>query len=97
MASPRGAARAQAAAITGATCAMGGILVNLAGGHLGGMSLDFMARSFSGSEVGILPLARLLGESQVGPLTRTALALYEGFFFGVGLVLGLTRRPRRAD
>jgi hypothetical protein len=61
------------------------------------MSLDFLARSFSGSEVGIVPLARLLGESQVGPLTRTVLALYEGSFFGVGLVLGLTRRPRHAD
>ena len=30
----------------------------------------------------------------MGPLTRTVLAAYEGLLFGVGLILGLTRRIR---
>ncbi|MBI3447950.1 MAG: transcriptional regulator [Acidobacteria bacterium] len=94
MATPRGAGRLRAAAITGACCALGGVALTLAGGHLSGTSLDFMARSFDGSQVGIAPLAHLLGERDVGPWTRTVLAVYEGFLFGAGLVLGLTRRPR---
>ena len=31
------------------------------GSYLGAMSLDFMARAFPGSQVGLAPLARLLG------------------------------------
>jgi len=94
MATPRRAARLRTALVTGLFCAAGALIANLAGGHLGGTSLDFMARSFPGSQVGITPLARLLGEGEVGPITRTVLALYEGGIFGVGLILGFTRRPR---
>jgi len=94
MATPRGRARLRTAVVTGVCCAAGGILVNLAGGNLSGTSLDFMARSFSGSGVGLTPLAHLLHEGEVGPVTRAVLSLYEGFLFGFGLVLGLTRRPR---
>ena len=40
------------------------------------------------------PLARLLGEREMGPVTRMVMAAYEGLLFGVGLILGLTRRIR---
>jgi hypothetical protein len=53
-----------------------------------------MARAFQGSQVGLNPLARLVGEREMGPLTRTVMAAYEGLLFGFGLILGLTRRLR---
>ena len=94
MATPRGRSRLRAAIITGLACAAGGILITWTRGHLVGVSLDFMARTFQGSQVGLAPLARMFGEPEVGPVTRTILAAYEGFFFGFGLIFGLTRRPR---
>jgi DNA-binding winged helix-turn-helix (wHTH) protein len=93
MAAPRGSRRIVTAALTGLACASGCVGLALMGGHSAGMSLDFIARSFQGSQVGLAPLARLLGEPSLGPLTRTALSAYEGAFFGFGLAWGLTRRP----
>jgi len=94
MASPTGAARWRAALVVGLVCAASFVLLAHSGGHLGGVSLDFMARSFQGSQLGLAPIAHLLGEDDLGPRTRTALAAYEGLLFGLGLTLGLTRRPR---
>jgi len=94
LASPRGAARARAAALTGVVCAAGCVLLALAGRRLGGASLDLMARSFEGSDVGLGPLARLMGEPEVGSITRGVLSAYEGLLFGAGLAWGMTRRPR---
>ncbi len=96
MAAPRGAARARAALVTGLACAAAAVVLSAMGRSLGGASLDLMARSFPGSRVDLAPLARLVGEPQVGPLTRALLGGYEGLLFGAGLVMGLTRRPRRA-
>ena len=62
--------------------------------QLGAMSLDFMARSFPGSQVSFEPIARLLGESAPGWLTRVAIGTGEGLAFGSGLAFGLTHRPR---
>ena len=58
------------------------------------MSLELLSRSFSGSHVGLAPLARLVGEVAPGPWTSMAISAFEGLFFGLGLALGLTRRPR---
>jgi len=93
MASPRGARRLGAALVTGSCCALAGIFLAWAGAHPGAVSLDFIARSFQGSLITLTPLARLLGENEVGPVTRTTLSAYEGMLFGAGLTLGLTRRP----
>ena len=82
------------AGIAGSACAAAAAVLALTGSHLGAMSLDFMARSFPGSQVGLTPLARLVGEAEPGILTATVISVYEGLMFGVGLVLGLTRRPR---
>jgi hypothetical protein len=92
MATPRGAARVRAAAITGLTCALAAVAIAALGGHLAGTSLNFVARSFQGSQVGLAPLARMLGEPEMGPLSRAVIGAYEGAFFGFGLALGLTRR-----
>ncbi len=93
MASPRGRARIVAALYTGAFCSAAAIALTFAGGHLGGVSLDLVARSFESSQAGLAPIGRLFGEADLGPRTRAFLAAYEGGLFGFGLVLGLTRRP----
>ena len=94
MATPRGWPRVVAAALGGFTCGVSAILLAWTGSYLGAMSLDFMARSFPGSHVGLEPLARLLGEAEPGLVTRTAISGSEGFLFGFGVISGLTRRPR---
>jgi hypothetical protein len=93
MATPQGASRLAAAVLTGVTCALAGGFLAWAGSHLGALSLDFMAQSFPGSQVGLGPLARLLGEEAPGELTAIAISAFEGFMFGSGVVLGLTHRP----
>jgi DNA-binding winged helix-turn-helix (wHTH) protein len=85
-------ARLRAAAVTGLATAAGCVLISLLGATLAGASLNTIARSFQGSQVGLAPLARLLGEPDIGPLTRAALGAWEGLLFGAGVVLGFTRR-----
>jgi DNA-binding winged helix-turn-helix (wHTH) protein len=95
MAAPRGADRVRVAFITGLACAVAGVFLTAAlGADLAGVSLNAVARSFQGSQVQLAPLARLLGEPEMGDLTRGVLAAWEGLFFGAGLAWGLTRRPR---
>lgn len=94
MAAPRGLSRLRAAAAAGALAAVAGIALALTGHHLGAMSLDFMARSFPGSQVSLDPMARLLGEVHAGSVTRAVISGCEGLGFGIGLVWGMTRRPR---
>jgi DNA-binding winged helix-turn-helix (wHTH) protein len=94
MASPHGRARLLAALATGVGCLLAGLMLPAMGGQLAGASLNSMARSFQGSQVGLAPLARLMGERELGPLTRSVIGGYEGLLFGFGLALGLTRRPR---
>ena len=94
MATPRGVERLRTAGVTGLSCAAAAVVITVVGGHLAGTSLNFVARSFQGSQVGLAPLARLLGEPELGPLSRAVIGAYEGALFGFGLALGLTRRPR---
>jgi DNA-binding winged helix-turn-helix (wHTH) protein len=94
MATPRGLARVGAALVAGVMCAVAGAAVCRLGGNLAGTSLNVLAHAYSGSRVGLQPLARMLGEADAGPLTRTVSGGLEGLFFGAGLVTGLTRRPR---
>ena len=92
MATPHGAERIRTAMIAGAVCAAAGLLLALADRHLVAASLDVMAERFAGSSVGLTPIARALGEGDLRPITRTAASAFEGFLFGSGVVLGLTRR-----
>ena len=94
MATPHGLARVRAALLAGLACALAAGMLGWSGRFLGAMSLDFMAQSFPGSQVGLAPLARLLGEPEPGVVTRVAISAFEGLMFGSGLCAGLTRRPR---
>jgi hypothetical protein len=94
MAAPRGRERVRAVLVTGACCAAAAVALASNGSYLGAMSLDLMAHAFPGSQVGLAPLARLLGEAEPGLLTSLVISAGEGFLFGSGLALGLTRRPR---
>lgn len=85
-------ARLRAAIVTGAAVSLACVGLAALGGRLVGTSLNAIARAFQGSQVGLAPLARLLGEPDLGPLTRAVLGAWEGFLFGAGVVLGFTRR-----
>jgi DNA-binding winged helix-turn-helix (wHTH) protein len=93
MAAPRGLHRVRVALGTAIACALSGLLLTYLGRPLGGVSIDIMARSFPGSQVGLAPVAHLFGERDLGPITRTILSVLEGGLFGLGLGTGLTRRP----
>jgi DNA-binding winged helix-turn-helix (wHTH) protein len=95
LAGPRGRARVRAALVTGAACAAAAIVLTLAGRHLVSSTLDVMASAFDGSHVGLAPIARLLGEQELRPITRAVASGFEGLMFGTGLAFGLTHRPRR--
>jgi hypothetical protein len=94
LAGPRGRARVWTALITGLACAAGAVLLIWTGGHLISTSLDALASAFEGSDVGLAPLARLLGEQELRPVTRTIVGAFEGLMFGAGLAFGLTHRPQ---
>jgi DNA-binding winged helix-turn-helix (wHTH) protein len=94
MAAPQGAARARTALVTGVFCAIAGIGITLAGGTMVAASLDVAAGAFQGSQVGLGPIASLLGEGTLRPVTGTLISAFEGLLFGAGLAFGLTHRPR---
>lgn len=94
LAGPRGRARVRTAVVTGVACAVAAISLTLADRHLVASSLDMMASAFDGSDVGLAPLARLLGEQELRPVTRGLASAFEGLLFGAGLAFGLTHRPR---
>jgi DNA-binding winged helix-turn-helix (wHTH) protein len=97
MAAPRGRARVRAVLVTGLCGAAAAVALAADGSYLGAMSLDFLARAFPGSQVGLAPLSRLLGELEPGFLTRLVVSGWEGLFFGSGVALGLTHRPRTRE
>jgi hypothetical protein len=96
MATPHGPARFLAVLGTGLAAGCAAALLGATGSYLGAMSLDFVAHAFPGSQVGLAPLSRLLGETEPGLVTRVVISGGEGLLFGCGLALGLTRRPRTA-
>ena len=85
LAGPRGWARIRTALVTGLACAAAAVLLTWTGGHLISSSLDNLASVFEGSDVGLAPLARLLGEQELRPVTRTLVGAFEGLMFGAGL------------
>jgi len=93
MATPRGMARAHAAIVTALCCAAAGSALGAIGANTVSVTLDTVGNTYDGSQVALAPLARILGEQEVHPLTRTLVSGFEGLLFGFGLALGLTHRP----
>ena len=67
--------------------------LTLAGRPLVGGTIHAIAQASAGSQATLTPLGRLIGEPDFGPLTAALIATGEGALFGLGLALGLTRRP----
>jgi hypothetical protein len=94
LATPGGVRRLAAALLAGVICALTTALLAWHGSFLGAMSLDLLAAAFPGSEVGLAPVARLFGEESPGVISREVVSAWEGLWFGTGVILGLTHRPR---
>jgi DNA-binding winged helix-turn-helix (wHTH) protein len=97
MATPRGAARMKAALVTGLCCGAATAVLGLYGWGTVSVALDDLSLTYDGSQVGLAPLAPLLGEHEWRPVTRAAASAFEGLLFGFGLTFGLTHRPARAN
>jgi len=93
MATPRGRARLAAALATAACCAIGGAALSGMGAKTVSATLDTVGETYSGSRVGLAPLAGVIGEQEHRPVTRSLVGGFEGLLFGFGLAFGLTHRP----
>jgi hypothetical protein len=58
-----------------------------------GGTIHAIAQASVGSQATLTPLGQLIGEPDFGPLTAAVIGTGEGALFGLGLTLGLTRRP----
>jgi DNA-binding winged helix-turn-helix (wHTH) protein len=92
LAAPRGRKRLSAAALTAAACALAALMLTLNGRPLVGGTIHAIAQASRGSQAALTPIARLIGETDFGPLTAAVIGTGEGALFGLGLSLGLTRR-----
>ena len=94
-AAPRGARRARAVLLMAAATGLAALLLTaVAERPLVGGTIHIIATASRGAQAMLTPLGRLVGESDFGPLSRTIIGTGEGVLFGLGLALGLTRRPR---
>jgi DNA-binding winged helix-turn-helix (wHTH) protein len=94
LAAPRGIERLRTAAITAAACAIAALLLTAAGRPLVGGTVHMVAQASGGTEAVLTPLGRLVGDPAFGRLTRALIGVGEAALFGLGLALGLTRRPQ---
>lgn len=93
LAAPRGRRRLGAAGVTAAMCGLAALALTLAGWPLVGGTIHAIAQASVGSQATLTPLGRLIGEPDFGPVTAAVIGTGEGALFGLGLTLGLTRRP----
>lgn len=94
LAAPRGRRRLWVAALTGLSCGLAALVLALGGRPLVGGTIHALAELSQGAQTTLAPLGRLVGEPGFGALTSMLIATAEGALFGVGLAVGLTRRPR---
>lgn len=93
LAAPRGGRRLGVAGITAAACGVATLALALAGRPLVAGTIHFVAEASQGAQAALTPLGRLMGEPGFGPITAALIGTFEGALFGLGLALGLTRRP----
>ena len=93
LAAPRGRRRIAVVSVTAAACGLAALTLALAGRPLVGGTIHVIAEASAGSQATLTSLGRFIGEPDFGPLTAALIATGEGALFGLGLALGLTRRP----
>jgi DNA-binding winged helix-turn-helix (wHTH) protein len=86
--------RWQAALIMAVSCGLAGLALTLGGRPLVAGTIQAIADAAEGSRATLAPLGRLIGEPDLGPLSRAILGFGEPAAFGLGLAYGLMRRPR---
>jgi hypothetical protein len=67
--------------------------VALTGRPLVGGTIHLIAESSAGSQATLTALGRFIGEPDFGRVTASIISTSEGALFGLGLALGLARRP----
>jgi DNA-binding winged helix-turn-helix (wHTH) protein len=95
LAAPRGAQRFKVAAVMALACGVAALMLAVSGRPLIGGTIHVIAHAAHGSQVEMTPFSRLIGEPDFGPLSRALIGTGEGALFGLGLALGLTRRPKK--
>jgi len=93
-AGPLGGRRPRVALVTAAVCGLSALALSMAGRPLVGGTIHAIATHSSGSQAALTSLGRLIGEPDFGPVSRAIIGTGEAVIFGLGLALGLTRRPR---
>jgi hypothetical protein len=93
LATPRGRDRLRTILAMSLACAMAALALTSAGRALVGGTVHAVAQASTGSQAVLTPIARLIGESDFGQLTRMVIGTGEGLLFGLGLAFGVTRRP----
>ncbi|MEO5898078.1 MAG: transcriptional regulator [Vicinamibacterales bacterium] len=88
-----GPRRLHVAAVTAFFCGLAALVLTSGGRPLVGGTIHALATGSHGSQVALTPLGRLLGEPDFGPISSAIIGTGEGVLFGLGLALGLTRRP----
>jgi DNA-binding winged helix-turn-helix (wHTH) protein len=93
LAAPRGRRRFRTVLIVAGACGLAALGLSLLGRPLVGGTVHAIAQRAQGSQATLTPLGALIGEPDFGPVTRAVLGTGEAALFGLGLALGLTRRP----
>jgi DNA-binding winged helix-turn-helix (wHTH) protein len=92
---PRVRKRWQAALIMAVICGLAGLALAFGGRPLVAGTIHAIADAAEGSRATLAPLGRLIGEPDLGPLSRAILGFGEPAAFGLGLAWGLMRRSSR--
>ena len=92
---PRVRKRWQVALVAAVSCGLAGLALTLAGRPLAAGTIQAIADAAEGSRANLAPLGRLIGEPDLGPMSRAILGFCEPAAFGLGLAWALMRRPRR--
>lgn len=85
----------RAMAWAGLAGAAAGMAIGLMGGRLFGGSLDLLGRQFAESRLNLDGVARLLGETEFGVVSRTVTGGLEGLLFGACMIGAMWLASRR--
>lgn len=91
---PLSGRRLRVAMLTAAFCGLAALGLSLAGRPLVGGTIHAIATGSGGGQAALTSLGRLIGEPDFGPISRAIIGTGEAVVFGLGLAIGLTRRPK---